>query len=105
MKSPVLFLLLTLVFSTVIAAQGQARIALDLRPGLSENSGLAEITRSRVVADDTVPSSASAAANLERKVFEVLNAVRRGQGLHDLQWNDDVAAVARMHSQNMANEK
>ena len=105
MKPPVLFLLLTLVFSTVIAAQGQARIAFDLRPGLSENSGLAEITRNRVVADDRVRSSASAAADLERKVFDVLNTVRRGQGLQDLQWSDDVAAVARMHSQNMANEK
>jgi len=102
MRSP-LFLLLTLVFSSVIAAQGQARIAFDLRPGLSENASLAEITRSRVVADGR--SSASAAANLERKVFDVLNAVRRNQGLQDLQWNDDVAAVARMHSQNMASEK
>ncbi len=105
MKPPVLFLLLTLFFSTVIVAQGQARIAFDLRPGLSENSGLAEITRSRAVADERGRASASAAANLERKVFAVLNAVRRGQGLQDLQWSDDVAAVARMHSQNMANEK
>ena len=101
MRSP-LFLLLTLVFFTVIDAQGQARVAFDLRP---ENSSLPEVTRTRVVTDDGANSSASVAANLERKVFNVLNAVRQDQGLQKLEWNDDVAAVARMHSQNMANEK
>ena len=104
MKSPFLFLLLILV-SSVIAAQGQARIAFDLRPGLSENSGLADMSRSRVVADGSGRSSKSEAADLERKVFEVLNGVRRDQGLQELEWSDDVAAVARMHSQNMAKEK
>jgi uncharacterized protein YkwD len=35
----------------------------------------------------------------------MLNTVRRGQGLPELEWNDDVAAVARIHSQNMAKDK
>jgi uncharacterized protein YkwD len=37
-------------------------------------------------------------------VFKLLNAERREHGLTDLEWSDDVAALARMHSENMADQ-
>src|SRR5687768_1679886 len=104
MKSAVLFFLLATAFCTVTFAQG---ISLDLRPGLSENSNIAGLTRNRVSTDDTAvraPESTTA-GKLERLVFDILNGERRSHGLTDLEWNDDVAAVARLHSQNMAEEK
>lgn len=106
MRSPFLFLLLALTFYSSAVAQGDVNIHLDLRAGLSENSTPLASSRNRPTGTDDARSlSSSAASNLERKVFDMLNAVRRGQGLLELEWNDDVAAVARIHSQNMAKDK
>ena len=68
--------------------------------------------RPRVIAanSETKPNAAakiSAAAifDLERRAFQLINEKRAGQNLPPLEWNDDVARVARLHSQNMANYK
>jgi uncharacterized protein YkwD len=74
---------------------------------MSDRSGLDGSSRNRLVEDSAgvrTPSSVTA-GDLERKVFGLLNTVRRSQGLEALEWNDDVAAVARLHSQNMADDK
>jgi uncharacterized protein YkwD len=74
---------------------------------MSERSSLDGSSRNRLAEDSAAvrtPSSATA-SDLERKVFGLLNTVRRSQGLEALEWNDDVAAVARLHSQNMADDK
>lgn len=106
MRSPILFVLLTITLYSGALAQGEASIHLDLRAGLSDNSSPAP--RRVVIAGDNtdvrVPES-SQTAELERKVFSLLNAERRAQGLTELVWNDDVAAVARLHSHNMAEVK
>ena len=81
-------------------------MALDVRPSLAENTGVARLS-SRSAPDDRgvrLPES-DAAAKLERKVFRMLNEERRSQGLTELAWSDEVAAVARLHSQNMAEAK
>ncbi len=107
MKSPVLFFLIATALSSAAFAQGEPNIALDLRPGLSENSSIAGLTRNRFVPNEgnvRAPESAKA-GKLERQIFEILNGERRSKGLPELEWNDDVAAVARLHSQNMAEEK
>jgi CxxC-x17-CxxC domain-containing protein len=39
---------------------------------------------------------------VEMEVFKLINEKRSGYGLLQLQWDSDVAAVARSHSQNMA---
>lgn len=89
-------------------AQGDAGIRFDFGPGRSDQARLSGLSRARVIEDSStrtpVPSAASA-GEIEREVFELLNTVRRGKGLTKLEWNDDVAAVARIHSQNMAKEK
>lgn len=41
-------------------------------------------------------------ANFERIAFELINAKRAESGLQPLIWSDDLADVARVHSQNMA---
>ncbi len=40
--------------------------------------------------------------DLERKAFELLNYQREIQGLCRLDWNDEMAEIARLHSQDMA---
>ena len=39
---------------------------------------------------------------MEREIFEAINAFRLEHGRFKLQWNDDLAAVARAHSTDMA---
>ena len=41
----------------------------------------------------------------ERQIFNLINEKRREQNLNPLVWSDDVAKIARLHSQNMANFK
>lgn len=107
MRSPICFLLLAFTFCLPVLAQSEAGFGVNLGPGLKKSAGVAGVARSRVVTetpDVRVPES-SEAGKLERKIFEMLNGERRAQGLGDLEWNDQVAAVARLHSYNMAQEK
>ncbi|MGI8495955.1 MAG: CAP domain-containing protein, partial [Pyrinomonadaceae bacterium] len=41
-------------------------------------------------------------ASLEKQAFELMNRKRAENGLAPLRWNDDLARVARLHSENMA---
>lgn len=41
----------------------------------------------------------------ERRAFDLINKIRTEQGLAPLTWNDDLAGVGRLHSQNMAEFK
>lgn len=41
-------------------------------------------------------------ASVEQIAFDLINAKRAENGLKPLIWNDDVAAIARLHSQSMA---
>lgn len=47
-------------------------------------------------------SSSSSAFALERRAFDLLNEQRALKGLSPLRWSDDLARVARMHSEDMA---
>ena len=46
----------------------------------------------------------STATDLERRAFELTNAERQASGLRLLQWDESLARLARLHSQNMADE-
>jgi uncharacterized protein YkwD len=94
--------LITIVLSSVLHAQGDLSLKLDASGGRAAE--VAGITRSRTTAGDTnyrLPLSA-AASDIERRVFNLINKVRRDNGLSEVVWSDDVAAVARLHSANMA---
>lgn len=67
-------------------------------------------TRRRVVETDKKAvvinaKNAFAPIELERLAFELLNAQRAAKNLPALQWDEDVAKIARMHSENMAKYK
>lgn len=66
-------------------------------------------TRPRIVQTDKIRNDVSNNAFstyvLERQAFELLNSERAAKGLSPLIWNEDVARIARMHSENMARYK
>ncbi len=49
-------------------------------------------------------STVSFAFEVERRSFDLLNTKRATQGLPPLVWDERVAEIARMHSQNMAEQ-
>jgi uncharacterized protein YkwD len=53
----------------------------------------------------TPPPMPETIPTLEREAFELINARRAADGLPQLTWSDEVAKVARAHSQNMAGYK
>lgn len=53
----------------------------------------------------TAKSAAAAKAEIEHRVFDLVNERRAEAGLQPLTWNENVAGVARVHSANMANYK
>ena len=69
--------------------------------------GVNDLIRPRKVAEASAVNSVnkSSAFELERQAFALLNDKRNEQGLSPLVWDEDVAKVARVHSQNMANYK
>lgn len=69
-----------------------------------------ENLRPRVIEPDKkptviVPKIAFSSIDLEKQAFALLNQQRAEKGLPPLVWNDDIARVARMHSENMAKYK
>lgn len=110
-------ILLSLVFTAHASAQsfnGQ-NINVKFTPNGTE-APPAALTRPRIVAlknenkteakvekiEPTAAKAAVSTVSLERKAFELINAKRAEQGLEPLTWSDDVAKIARLHSQNMA---
>jgi len=104
MKSSLALILLTLTFfCSDSAAQTRASINFDLRPdaGRPVDDGA---TRTRFAQSTTRPNNPSAAA-IEQQVFALINAERAKNGLTELEWSESVAAVARLHSEDMARAK
>lgn len=67
-------------------------------------------TRQRVVETDKKPivinaKTAFSLIELEKLAFDLLNAERAAKNLPALHWDEDVAKIARMHSQSMAKYK
>lgn len=67
-------------------------------------------SRPRVVTTAKEPLAAGKKAafstpDLEKQAFDLLNSQRAAKSLPALAWNDDVARIARLHSENMAKYK
>lgn len=79
----------------------------------SEDAKPEKLTRPRVYketkndAQPTEPTAAKAIVSftVERQVFDLINQQRAAIGLAALVWSDDLAKIARAHSENMANFK
>lgn len=119
-KKLALFLFITAIFSANLTAQNrQSRHPSgpnDTRRLTSleaELSALLEsdeetpdpLSRSRIVKTKTAAVRSSVFVNAaaeERTAFDLINGVRSKHGLQPLAWNDDIAAISRVHSRNMA---
>lgn len=53
----------------------------------------------------TVTNTAAAVATAEREAFDLINKIRADAGFEPLRWNEQVATLARLHSQDMAEQK
>jgi uncharacterized protein YkwD len=99
-------------------------------PAVAENKPINEITRPRLITNEEViqtdkegikivevqnisnfkprtifVTSSAVISQLEMKAFDLINEKRKENGLSPILWNEDVAKVARLHSQNMAKFK
>lgn len=104
-SSIILFALLSLVFffsfKTTIHAQFGNPAELSVNSLDSSN-----ITRPRIfpttVEKPKTPENNLSARNLEQIAFQLSNDRRATQDLPPLVWDNDVARIARLHSENMA---
>lgn len=114
------FLFLSIIFCIASTSATAQRFTLNNKPnlnGFSVDFDVPSITRPRVVKTASVvkPSAANLAEteaeksstliSLEKRVFDLINQKRGEMNLPLMIWNDDVARVARIHSENMASHK
>jgi uncharacterized protein YkwD len=91
-------------FAQTITAEKTGSVAAYIRDK-DEDSGL---NRKRVIKSDTVKIIPSAKPSntqvfdFEKLAFALINQKRAEIGLQPLAWNEDVAKIARLHSENMA---
>ncbi|MEO6334859.1 MAG: CAP domain-containing protein [Pyrinomonadaceae bacterium] len=104
MKSPFIFLLTLTFFATASLGQTRATINFDLRPDAGNANALVRSTPSRV-AKASNESKRTSAGTIEQQIFALINAERSKNGLSELEWSESLAAVARVHSEDMANAK
>jgi uncharacterized protein YkwD len=105
MKSPFVVLILTLLFlSTASFAQTRASINFDLRSDASSGPSSSGSTRSRVTPGSSA-SKRTSAGTIEQQIFSLINDERSKMGLSELEWSESLAALARLHSDDMANVK
>ena len=96
-----LFFVFLLGVSDVSAQFDSARASAAASVGNENSISRQRIIRSSPVAAVRLP----AVFDLEKTVFALLNQKRREKNLSSLEWSDDVAKIARMHSENMAKLK
>lgn len=75
-----------------------------VRPRVFKSPVKKEISDSKPTEIAAAPK-ATVNFSYEHAVFELINKQRTANGLNPLLWNDDVAKIARIHSENMANLK
>jgi uncharacterized protein YkwD len=91
-------ILLMITLAAAFAAGSSAQTAYQLTTSFNGDDALA---RPRRVADNAAAAAVNTAAT-ERAAFELINKKRVECGLKPLAWSDEVAAIARLHSRNMA---
>ncbi|MBX3292451.1 MAG: CAP domain-containing protein [Acidobacteria bacterium] len=100
-----LFVAVFTVLTPAAFAQNANNFQSPVALKLGEAEDIEEIFRPRRVPEKESDVAASVVVNtktVERIAFEMINRTRVEMGLSPLAWNEDIAAVAREHSQNMA---
>lgn len=96
------FLILTIgllaAFAVVVPAQNSNKDQARTAVRLASSDNIEDLFRPRRVENTTAINVKA----FERVAFDLLNRTRVVNGLTPLLWSDDLEAVARQHSQNMA---
>lgn len=104
MRPPLYTILLGIAFFAVpVLAQN------DVKPQPILVGVIGKATRSaapvRTVNASFSTSSLGSASSVEARAFELMNAQRLANGLQSLEWDEQIIALARSHSQSMADGK
>ena len=103
--TPFIVLLAIAVFANLATAQSgpsePKAILLDVIGGKSSAKPARTVTASFETERKTVGSASA----VEARTFELMNAQRQAIGLQSLQWDEQIVALARSHSQSMAADK
>ncbi len=75
-----------------------------VRPRVFKSPVKKEISDNKATETAAAPK-ATVNFSYEHAVFELINKQRTANGLNPLVWNDDIAKIARVHSEEMANNK
>ena len=111
MQNKIALLLFLLIFSS--SAQSQNGISEkspqayllsggDARPAVSRTRFVKSVSQNTA---ETPTGNSKTDFALELEVFELINRQRLENGLEPLEWSDQIAEMARIHSANMANFK
>ena len=111
MISKLFFLFSLAIFSHTVFSQNSTAEQRPQAYLLSSGDTRPAISRPRRVSTDTVNDYENKGyelykdSTLERQVFDLINERRVQSGLFLLEWSDDIAKMARQHSENMAHHK
>ena len=99
-------LFFALVFCAVSAVNAQT-ITIEKTGSVTDFTQESGIVRRRTVESEksTVNPSESRIFEFEKQAFELINQKRAENGLAAVLWSDEVAKVARLHSENMVKFK
>jgi uncharacterized protein YkwD len=98
-------LVIAVVLTPAVFAQNTDNFPSPVAFKLGEAEDIEEIFRPRRVPEKDSGVAAAVVVNtktVERIAFEMINRTRVEMGLSPLVWSEEIAAVAREHSQNMA---
>ncbi len=103
-RKAILFVGLIAAFAAIASAQSN-----NFQEQAARNSlGATELSRPRIVEEKAAAVKASIVVNtasIERIAFDLINQKRVESGFRQLEWSDEVARIARQHSQDMAEFK
>ena len=104
MRTPLYTILLGIAFFAVpVLAQNDAKpkpILVGMIGGVKRSPSTV-----RTVNASFSTTSLGSASRVEARAFELMNAQRIANGLQSLQWDEQIIALARTHSQSMAEGK
>jgi uncharacterized protein YkwD len=92
-------------FGTLSVSSDQNQPKEITRPRLINSSSSTESDNSANSTKNKPVAVSAQLTKLEREIFEILNQKRQEKGLSPLTWSEDMAKVARQHSNNMAEQK
>lgn len=101
MKKLFAFLFVSISIFTFDSYGQNQTVTLQATGYVGDKNDPGEINRPRVFAGANKVSTAA----FERRILDLINQKRTANGLEPLRWSEDVAKIARLHSENMAQFK